>query len=263
MPGARSIFRCAIGYMRPFASLAEAQEAIRGVSNGGHENPYNIKLHLDLNQRLRPSDYAALFHLSRFIPDVKSVFDVGGNVGVLYYSYRRYLVLPKDLRWRVYDLPANVAAGQALAVQRRTSQLQFSQSWRDAEGMDVLIASGSLHYLPTPLPDMIGQLQLQPEYILINRTPLQTGSQVATVQDAVEFRIACILYNRNDLVHRFEMLGYELLDIWDVAELSLVMPGYPEHSVPYYSGMLLRRRRAPAPVAAIGPCAVEALDRIV
>jgi putative methyltransferase (TIGR04325 family) len=82
----------------------------------------------------------------------------------------------------------------------------------------------------------------KPAHILINRTPLTEGLQIAAIQDAKTFRVACLPYNRTDLIRRFDRLGYDLLDWWKPAELSLHVPGFPEHSVPEYSGMFLRQR---------------------
>lgn len=261
LPGTRAVFRWATGYMRPFASLADAQQAISGqIANEGHENPLNIEFHIHADRPLRPGTYAALFHLRGLIPGTKLVFDLGGNAGNLYYVCRDYLDLPPDLVWHVNDLPAYVAAGQDLAAKRGATQLRFSRSWQDADGADVLIASGSLHYFATPLPELISQLRRPPKYVLINRTPLQDGTQVATVQDAQVFRVACVLYNRDDLIRGFEVAGYELIDVWRVPELSLFIPGYPEHSVQHYSGMLLRQKcGSPALVAAVPRASAEGM----
>lgn len=252
LPGTRAILRWATGYMRPYATLAEAEAAISGrIANGSHQNPNNLELLQYFNQQLWPSDYAVLYHLRGLISHAKHVFDMGGNVGLQYYLYREYLDMPPDLVWRVYDLPAHVVAGQALAEQRGAHQLRFSHSLRDAEGADVYIASGSLHYIDTTLKEMISELDSQPQYIIVNRTPLRDGPPIATVQDAEVFRMACIVYNRDDLVRDMEAIGYEVVDSWQEPKMSLFIPGYPEYAVPYYSGMLLRRKGVPSTTAAI------------
>ena len=123
------------------------------------------------------------------------------------------------------------------------TQLRFTGDWDDASQSDVLIASGSLHYFNEPLPRMVERLAHRPSYVLINRTPLTDGTPVATVQDAGTFRVACMLYNRRDLIREFDRVGYDLVDSWRAAELSLDVPGFPEHRVPEYSGLFLRRRK--------------------
>ena len=197
---------------------------------------------LETTEAARPSDYAAMFHLRPLLPAIRRVFDLGGNVGNLFYCFQRYLDFPPDLVWTVQDLPPHLADGAALAHRRRAAQLRFTGDWADAAGCDVLIASGSLHYFEEPLPRMVERLARRPAHILINRTPLTDGSPVATIQDARTFRVACMLYNRRDLVEGFDRVGYDLVDTWQAAELSLHVPGFPEHSVPEYSGMFLRKR---------------------
>jgi putative methyltransferase (TIGR04325 family) len=83
---------------------------------------------------------------------------------------------------------------------------------------------------------------VKPAYILINRTPMTDGAPVATIQDLGIFRIACMIYNKAEVIRDLEQLDYDLVDEWKAAELSLEIPGYPEYRVPAYTGMFLRRK---------------------
>ena len=248
LPLSQSLHRALMGYQRPFASLEEACAAVAPYANQGHVNERNAEILLETTEAARPSDYAAMFHLRPLLPTVRRVFDLGGNVGNLFYCFQHYLDFPPDLVWTVQDLPAHLADGAALAARRGAAQLRFTGDWQEASAADVLIASGSLHYFDEILPRMVERLPRHPAYILINRTPLTEGRPVATVQDAKTFRVACMLYNRLDLIREFERVGYDLVDSWRAAELSLDVPGFPEHDVPEYSGLFLRRRDdTPAP----------------
>lgn len=234
-----SLLHALIGYRRPFGSFAEADAAVRAVANGGHEHPTLAKLHLDINQSARPSDYPAMFHLYDVLPSISRIYDLGGSVGNLYYCYRRYMRFPQNLVWQVNDLPIRLQAASDIAEQRQAWQLTFSSHWEDASGADLLIASGSIHYFPTPLPEMISRLKHFPRYVLVNRTPLTDYPTVATTQDGL-IRIACVVYNRADLIRGLENIGYEVVDQWKAPEVSLHIPGYPEISVDAYSGIFLR-----------------------
>ncbi len=240
LPVAAPLYRALLGYRRPFATLEEARAAVASFPAQGHEGLTNVRHHLELAAQARPSDYAALFHIRPLLPRLTSVFDLGGNAGNLFYCYSRYLDLPSSLRWTVQDLPANMAAGEQIARERGATALHFTGNWQDASGVGLLLVSGSLHYLEQPLPEMVAQLTAPPAYILINRTPLVEGSPTAAVQAASGFRLACRLYNRTALLNDLFALGYELIDEWKAAELSMEIPGYPEFSVPAYSGAFLR-----------------------
>jgi putative methyltransferase (TIGR04325 family) len=245
LPLTRAAYIAVVGYNRTFASLRDAEAAIGSAAHGGHGNVFNVELHLKFSLAARPSDYSALFHLRPIISSVRRVFDLGGNVGNLYYCYSKYLQLPRELIWQVLDLPDVIDAGEKLAAERGVSHLAFVSSWEEASGADVLIASGSLHYFEVPLPQMLAKLPILPKYILINRTPLTEGATVSVVQDGGAYRVACMLYNRFDLIRELERLDYLLMDQWDAAELSIDVPGFPEHSVRAYSGLFLCRRPAP------------------
>jgi len=240
-PATAPAYRILLGYRRPFASLPEARAAIADYTSQGHEGERNVLHHLALSSAARPSDYAALFHLLPLVPELRSVFDLGGNAGNLFYCYSHYLQMRNDLRWTVLDLPANMAAGEEIARERGAARLQFAADWTEASGVNLLLVSGALHYLETPLPQMIAALPLKPAHILLNRTPLTDGEPVAAVQVASGFRLACMLYNRTRLLGNLEALGYTLVDQWKAAELSMDIPGYPEHAIPAYSGAFLRR----------------------
>jgi putative methyltransferase (TIGR04325 family) len=238
-PPARALLHLLTGYQRPFATLAQAEAAIKGLANGGHQHPELAQLHLERNAIARPSDYAALFHLRDIMGEINRVYDLGGSVGNLYYCYSSYLEFPAGLVWQVNDLPVRLAAAARVAEQRQAHQVALSSAWEDAEGADLLIASGSLHYFPTPLPDMVANLASPPRYILINRTPFTNRQSVATTQDGI-IRVACVLYNADEIIRGFDAIGYELVDRWQALESSLFIPGYPEYSVPEYSGMFFR-----------------------
>jgi hypothetical protein len=42
------------------------------------------------------------------------------------------------------------------------------------------------------------------------------------------------------LIAAFERIGYELIDSWEAAELSVKIVGKPEFSAPSYSGLYFR-----------------------
>ena len=151
-------YRAFVGFYRPFSSLAEADLAVAPYANAGHENRGSAALHLKLNERAGPSDYAAMFHLRTILTSSFRIFDFGGNVGNLFRCFSSYIELPPGLVWQVHDLASVVAHGRELSAGRGLSQLRFTEEWQDASGADLLLASGSLHYIDMPLSQLLGQL---------------------------------------------------------------------------------------------------------
>jgi len=236
-----AIFGSILGYRRSFRTLGEAERAVKPYARGGHENPKNADLQLQLNRVAKPSDYAAFYYLRDRVPEIKRIFDLGGSVGNLYYCYRDYLPLEADAVWTVYDLPENILLGRKLASDRNAANLQFTDDLQQANGVDLFIASGSLHYFDKPIPEFIENIGQRPKYILINRAPLTEGPEFAVVQDAGFIRVACKLYNRSKLIADFKRLGYGLRGEWQAAELGLPVLDRPSSSVSAYTGLWLER----------------------
>jgi putative methyltransferase (TIGR04325 family) len=234
------ILNAILGYHRLFNSLSQAVAAARPYAEGGHQDPEHPKLHMSLAEVPRPSDYAALFHMRGLIYDRAKIVDFGGSIGNLFYLYDRYLNLPSDCIWLVFDLAPWVELGRNVATNRGENRLRFTRKWEDATGAELLIASGSVHYFDIPLSQIVSELPEKPSRILINRTPLIDGPTKATVQDGGTHRVGCVLYNRTQFVTAFEAIGYEVVDSWKAWELSLKLVGKPEYSALPYSGFFFR-----------------------
>jgi putative methyltransferase (TIGR04325 family) len=189
---------------------------------------------------VRPGDYAALFYIQQFMPQVRSVFDLGGNVGNLFYCYLKYLNLGPDFRWTVLDLPKTIALGRQIATERNENRLRFTDRLEDADGTSLFMTSGSLQYFEQSLPSIITGFANRPHFVLLNREPLTDGPATATVVDGETYRLPCLLHNRQSVVEGLESLGYEMLGSWKIPERSLIVPCYPDRSALEYSGMFFR-----------------------
>lgn len=222
-----------VGYRRQFSSLAEAKQALGAYENGGHESTANVAIHTALSSKPRPSDYSVFYYLRPHADKIRSVFDLGGNVGNLYYYYPQHLDLPADLDWCVYDLPEVARAGADLARSRGATGLRFVDTLAAAEGADLYLASGSMHYWEQSLAEIVGNLARRPPLVVINRTPMTDAATFATVQDAGSFRVACKVWNRSQLTQAFERLGYRQVGVWETPERSLRIPFYDDQTLAY------------------------------
>ncbi len=243
LPLTREILSALLGYSRPFASLTAATAAASGYEGGGHYNPNYLKVKIPEAEAVRPGDYAALFYIQQFMPHIRSVFDLGGNVGNLFYSYLKYLSFGSDFRWTVLDLPKTIALGRQIAAERNENRLRFTDQLNDADGTDLFMTSGALQFFEQSLACMIAGLVHKPPFILVNREPLTTGPATATVVDGETYRLPCLLHNRDSLIEGLAALGYEMLGHWQIPERSVMIPGYPDRSAPEYSGMFFRLKQ--------------------
>jgi putative methyltransferase (TIGR04325 family) len=242
IPLLRNLVNGMIGYNRPFSTLQEANAYIADYDGGGHGHPFCAINLMKTVQTANPSDYPALFFIQPILPDIRTVFDFGGSVGNLFYCYSNYVSIPADLTWMIFDVPENVQLGEQIASEAGERRLRFTSALSDGDGADLFIATGALHYFEKSLPAMLSDYRLKPRYVLINRTPFSNGAPFATVQDAGRYRVACMLYNQDELIAEFNAAGYDLVDRWSATERTHIIPCYPDLSVNAYSGMFLKLR---------------------
>lgn len=188
-------------------------------------------------------DYPAMLWLHRlFVEGNQSVFDFGGSIGIKYYAYRPYVHYPDALRWRVCDVPAVVAAGTEWASAHDThAQLSLTDQCLDADGHDVLFASGSIQYLDYPLHELISALPQPPRHILITMLPLHRDRSFFTVQNMGTLYCAYRITAEAEFISQLSQLGYRVRDRWDQPDRQCVIPFHPEHRVDGYHGFLFSR----------------------
>jgi putative methyltransferase (TIGR04325 family) len=237
----RTLLEGCLGFRRSFSSFAAAQACAARYIQAGHEHPDDIHFHTSIAGTLRESDYPVLFHLAPIASTLRSIFDFGGNVGNLFYSYERELHFPETLTWIVHDLPVKKILGAKLAAERGESRVHFATSIAEASGCDVFIASGSLHYFEQPLHQILATLDALPKHVFVNRTPCSPGEDLITAQDNRSYLVPCKLHSRSALVSGMHDLGYELRSEWPVYERRLLVPTHPELSARTYSGFYFVR----------------------
>jgi putative methyltransferase (TIGR04325 family) len=232
-----------LGYRRTFPSFSDAQQCASSYIRHGHEHPSEIQAHTHLADVIRESDYPVLFFLAPLAQQLGTVFDLGGNVGNLFYAYSQHLKFANSLVWMVYDLPEKKVFGEKLAAERNEHRIRFVDTLADASGTDLLIASGSLHYFDSSLSEMLGTLAEPPMRVVVNRSPVSKGHELVTVQDNGDYLVPCKLHSAQQLVCGMQALGYELRASWPVHERSLWVPLFPELSSHQYSGFFFELKR--------------------
>ena len=107
--------------------------------------------------------------------------------------------------------------------------------------MDVLVAQGSLQYLPDTLADRLGRVKAPPPHLVLNLTPLHERDSYFTLQSVgtafCPYRITRI----SEFLQSLELLQYRLIDSWENPEKKCEIPFYPNRSLDRYFGFYFKR----------------------
>jgi putative methyltransferase (TIGR04325 family) len=208
-----------------------AQEYQRMLDGGDWETSKSL---------IRSFDYPVLYWLGRIaqsIPlDRAKFFDFGGNVGIHFVSYSEYLNFPASLAWIVCDLPEIVKVG---ALGNKDPRLTFTTDFELASGSDIFLASGSIQY-DADITLKLKALADKPKHILINRVGWYDGNKIVTLQNGGKVFYPQYIFNRTEFINSFQLIGYELIDIWEDNVDSCSIPFHPEVNVPCYHGLYFR-----------------------
>ena len=231
------------GFRGVFRDFDEAGRAAPASSAIGYDNPSAASFYRELLDQVRHDDYPVLLWLVRALKGSRTLLEIGGHVGVAYYSFERLIGFPAELTWTILDTPAVAEAGRQLAHERGRSNVRFITDFSQVEGpVDVLFASGSLQYVPGPLlPERIGAMASPPRHILINKTPVTNNEGFVTLQNLSVTYCPYRVHSYTQLVDPLLSLGYELVDSWQ-KDRRLVVQGHPDRTLEHYSGFYLTRR---------------------
>jgi putative methyltransferase (TIGR04325 family) len=227
-----------------FENFSEGWKAARKTGLPAHEDPNEITLHLELSKGLRVSDYSVLYWLLRLSKDRLKIFDFGGNVGNLAYSYSAYLRDVRELEWTVFDLPSIMREGHRLAGERQADYLRFASSAADFRADQILLISGAFHYWEGTVEAFLRQFGEKPSHILLNRSPIhETKASFISVQGTGTCAFPCIVRNAREMIGDFAAQGYELVDRWQAPELAFRLMLFPGYAISSYSGFYFAQRK--------------------
>jgi putative methyltransferase (TIGR04325 family) len=187
-------------------------------------------------------DYPVLLWLKNAFTDSSKLFDLGGNVGLGYYAYKKFLPYPDNLRWLVCEIPEIAKAGKNIATEKGVNKLSFTTNMSEAEGADIFLSCGALQYLDQTLPELIELLQKKPRHLLIHNVPFYDGETFTTIQN---IGYACCPYkvqNRSKFIDALALMCYELVDSWKIQH-SFSIPFHPERHVHNYHGFYFQLTR--------------------
>jgi putative methyltransferase (TIGR04325 family) len=208
----------------------------------GYDNPESAAMY-PVRNRPDAHDYPAMFWLAKaFDAGARTVFDVGGHVGLKWYAFRESVGFPPGLQWTVCDVPAVIARGATLAREKAPdAPLRFTADDRALDGCDLLFASGALQYLPMTLPEWLGGLASPPRHIVLNTTALHPEREFFTLNSTGTAFCPYRVSREGALVGALERMGWRAVDRWANVGKTLVIPFEDGYDLPEYRGMYLVR----------------------
>ncbi|MEO6925800.1 MAG: methyltransferase, TIGR04325 family [Rhodanobacter sp.] len=231
-----------------FASFDEARAKAPSSLSTSFDQAQSGELYTDRLDNVQIVDYPVLFWLSQlFTIGCRQVFDLGGNVGISYFGFQRYLDYPDDLRWLVHDVPSVVAAGRDRATRYDSARkLAFTESREDANGRNVLLCTGVVQFLDYSVPELLQQLRDPPRHVLINVTPLHPDRSFVTLQRVTRNRVGLAncpyrVTAVGEFIAEFKSAGYDVVDRWESMERYMRIPFEPDYSIDRYYGFYFRR----------------------
>ena len=228
-----------------FGSTAEAAASAPAGLALGYDHPDPASLYRERLVQIYPTDYPVLFWLKHILGDVRTVFDLGGHVGVARYAYDRYLDFPDGLKWEVCDVPAVVEEGRKLALEKGVGGLSFTTERGNASSVDLYHAAGVLQYLEEPLPGMLAALAAKPRHVLINLCAFTDREPFVTLQNIGTAFCPYVIHRKADVFAGMDKLGYRLVDEWTNPGKSCSLPLDADRSLPHYVGAYFTRADAP------------------
>src|SRR5205085_6169264 len=219
-----SILRWLLAFYGTFSSLAEATHCAARYIPASHDHPILNELHSEFAEITRESDYPVLFFLAPISSDLRTVFDLGGSIGNLFFQLERHLKFNDELVWAVHDLPIKESALLELTRAKREKRVIFTEEFSSASGVDLFIVVGALHFFERSLVDLLSDLARLPKHVIVNRSPFSDGKEIAMVQDGELWLNPCKLHNTEKLISGMRSLGYKLVASWPVNERILRIP---------------------------------------
>lgn len=222
-----------------YENFRQAEAAVpRGKRIGYNHEALARQYQAQLNRHLDNSDYPILYHLDHILTDACTILDFGGNVGVHYLRYRKYLGLEKVV-WIVCDVPEITKIGRETCAGR--SNVKFIDDIDELKEpkIDIFLACDALQYVEwqDSLLQRLVDKGVRPRHVLLDQLPLYGGQRFVTLQNGGLVYYPQYVFNREEYIGAVANLGYELVDAWDCSNASCVIPFYPDKSFHPYSGL--------------------------
>lgn len=225
-----------------FDSFLEAEKSAPKRTKVGFDHSEMAKQFTGRIKKIDCYDYPVLYWFYPIINSCKKIVDIGGHIGVNYYSYKPYLKYPSELEWKVIEVPSVAEAGKKIAESNDAHGLLFSSDFKDADYSDVLYAAGSIQYIESPrIVDMLRYMKSKPKHIVINKVPIYDGEEFVSLQNAGVSFAPRYVFNQKKFIAGIENMGYKVIDRWSVPERNFSLPLDPIRSFGNLSGLYFQQ----------------------
>lgn len=208
----------------------------------GYDQPGAADMYRSFMRGPREWDYPVLYWLDKQCPGLRSVFDHGGHVGILYYALRRYLNVGADFRWIVQDVPSINVAGRKLALEQGATQLEFTDEFSGANGCGLLLSSGAVQYLEQSPAELLASLRDCPEHVIINMLPVHEYEEFVTVNAMGVSFCPYKVRHRERFLQGMTAAGWQVRDEWQNLGKSCEIPFHDRYNRVEYYGWYFHRR---------------------
>ncbi|MGO8717856.1 MAG: methyltransferase, TIGR04325 family [Acidobacteriaceae bacterium] len=234
-----------------FSTYEEARGHIPESYRVGWDNKESSRLWLSHYDMIQPTAYSTFFWIQSILKENDCLVDYGGSIGLSYYGYTERTDLPEGVTWNIVEVPSVAEAGRQLAKKNNATGLVFHDDLRKAPPSTVFFSAGTIQYIPDGVPGFLEKLAAFPVHIILNKIPLTDRTESFwTIQNFGTSISPYRVYNRAEFLGYFRNCGYEVVDSWEVPDLSCDIPFHPQHAVQRMTGLYLRRWKLGSAVAA-------------
>ena len=171
-----------------------------------------------------------------------SLIDFGGGLGSTYRQTRPFLRGIRSISWTIVEQRSFVECGKA---DFETEELRFCYditSAAAAANPDLVLFSGVLQYLRSPSEQLREAVALQPEYLVVDRTPFRRSGRSVVAMQIVPRRLGgsrypAWLFRREELFEEI-LASYEVIHSYPAIEGTLSHGLHPVE----FMAFILRRR---------------------
>lgn len=221
-----------------FRTFEEARQEIPAAKVIGFDTKEAATMYDDRLAGIFPYDYPVLFWLRPLMTSGLKILDIGGHIGVAFYTYSSYIDFPNGLEWVVKDMPEICNVGRELAARRGVAGLSFVSELSLCKEVDVLLTAGAIQYVNGPgLAEIIKSLDAKPRHVIVNKIPLHETMSFVTLENFGAGYTPFHVHKRSEFIESMLEVGYRLRDAWKNPDHRLFIPFYPEHSLKAYSGL--------------------------
>lgn len=147
-----------------------------------------------------------------------NLIDFGGALGSSYFQNRFFLKGLNHITWSVIEQPHYVRAGREHVADENLRFYETSEYFLIESRPNVVLFSSVLQYLPDP--ELVLELfaKLEPDFLLIDRTPFLVSDEASLIKvqrvpsSIYSASYPCWFFNLSEFVKLIEHLGYEEIE---------------------------------------------------